>query len=277
VGVPAGDYIVRASVVKTPAGQTIIRNDDGTITALTNAPLANGPSTDTLSGELAISVPDRDVSGFALTLQSGAKISGTVVFADGTTPPPAADLARTRMLLATANGQALFGQAASPDARGHFEMGPFPRGAYALSLTLPTWTPKSIRVGGKEVGDGFFPLTADVDDVVVTLTNRLASISGTVQRSGVDATVAIFPADYQSWIASGLPSSRARLIDADKNGTFDADGLISGDYAVAAIDASATVELQNPADIEALARIATRVTLGDGDRKTLSLSIGRLR
>jgi hypothetical protein len=37
------------------------------------------------------------------------------------------------------------------------------------------------------------------------------------------------------------------------------------------------VDLQNPADVEALARVATRVTLGDGDRKTLSLSMARLR
>jgi hypothetical protein len=73
-----------------------------------------------------------------------------------------------------------------------------------------------------------------------------------------------------------MPSSRARLVDADKNGTFDADGLVGGDYAVAAIDANTAVDLQNPADIEALARIATRITLGDGDQKTLSLSIGRL-
>jgi hypothetical protein len=104
----------------------------------------------------------------------------------------------------------------------------------------------------------------------------LAGLAGTVQRSGVDAAVAIFPADFQNWIASGMSSSRARLVDADKNGTFDVDGLVGGDYAVAAIDASTSVDLQNPADIEALARIATRVTLGDGDQKTLSLAIGRL-
>ena len=59
-----------------------------------------------------------------------------------------------------------------------------------------------------------------------------------------------------------MSTSRARLVDADETGTFEVEGLAAGDYAVAAIDASTPVDLQNPADVEALARVATRVTLG---------------
>jgi hypothetical protein len=274
VGAPPGEYILRAMVAPQRGGQIVIV--DGVVTSV-SAPPAGTASVDPLSAELSVGVADRDVTGLTLTMQPGASVSGTIVFASGTTPPTTADLTRARISLTETVGQTrIGGDSRTPDTRGHFELAPAPRGTYAFSIALPTWTIKSVRIGGKEIGDGLFSLTTDVDDVVVTLTNRLAGLAGTVQRSGVDAAVAIFPADFQNWIASGMSSSRARLVDADKNGTFDVDGLVGGDYAVAAIDASTSVDLQNPADIEALARIATRVTLGDGDRKTLSLAIGRL-
>jgi hypothetical protein len=273
LGAPPGEYVLRAMVLRTPgSGQTIVRNGDGTVTTFaTVAPEVRIANSGTLSAELPIGVPDHDITGLTVTLQPDVNVSGTITFAGGTAP----SLNTLRVSLMDASGQPHFGQPQGP-ARDHFLAGPVPRGAYALSIALPGWTVKSVRIGGKEIGDGLFSLTTDVDDAVVTMTNRLAGVAGTVQRSGVDAAVAIFPADFQSWIASGMPSSRARLVDADKNGTFDADGLVGGDYAVAAIDANTAVDLQNPADIEALARIATRITLGDGDQKTLSLSIGRL-
>jgi hypothetical protein len=273
LGAPPGEYVLRAMVLRTPGnGQTIVRNGDGTVTTFaTVAPEVRIANSGTLSAELPIGVPDHDITGLTVTLQPDVNVSGTITFAGGTAP----SLNTLRVSLMDASGQPHFGQPQGP-ARDHFLAGPVPRGAYALSIALPGWTVKSVRIGGKEIGDGFFSLTTDVDDVVVTMTNRLAGVAGTVQRSGVDAAVAIFPADFQSWIASGMSSRRARLVDADKNGTFDADGLVGGDYAVAAIDANTAVDLQNPADIEALARIATRVTLGDGDQKTVSLSIGRL-
>jgi hypothetical protein len=275
LGATPGAYILRAMLQPQRGGQ-IVRIDNGLVTAI-SAPPASAANTEVLSAELPVGVPDHDITGVAVTLQSGARVSGTIVFASGTTPPTTADLTRARISLTETAGQTrIGGESRTPDARGHFELGPAPRGTYAFSIVLPTWTLKSVRIGGKEIGDGLFSLTTDVDDVVVTMTNRLAGVAGTVQRSGVDAAVAIFPADFQNWIASGMSSSRARLVDADKNGTFDADGLVGGDYAVAAIDANTAVDLQNPADIEALARIATRVTLGDGDQKTVSLSIGRL-
>jgi hypothetical protein len=281
IGVPAGEYVVRAAVVKAPSGQTIIRNDDGTVTALTvAAPVAaagaaSPASNDASSAEMPLGVPDHDVAGVALTLQPEVTISGTIAFAGGT-PPPAAELSRALISLGAANGQSRR-SARVLNGRSTFELGPAPRGTYSLSVSLPGWTIASVRLGGKEIGDGLFPLTSDADDVVVTMTNRLASVAGTVQRSGGDASVAVFPADYQRWIASGMSTSRARLVDADETGTFEVEGLAAGDYAVAAIDASTPVDLQNPADVEALARVATRVTLGDGARKTLSLSTARLR
>jgi hypothetical protein len=281
VGVPAGDYVVRAAMVKAPSGQTIVRNDDGTVTAFTvAAPVAGAgavsrANNEASSAEMSLGVPDRDVAGVAIALQPEVNISGTVAFTGGT-PPPASLLAGAVISLNAANAQSRRSTRVL-NGRSTFELGPAPRGTYALSLVLPGWTMASVRLGGKEIGDGLFSLTADVDDVVITMTNRLASVAGTVQRSGGEASVAVFPADYQRWIAAGMSTSRAHLVDADKTGTFEVDGLASGDYAVAAIDASTPVDLQDPADVEALARIATRVTLGDGDRKTLSLSIGRLR
>jgi hypothetical protein len=70
---------------------------------------------------------------------------------------------------------------------------------------------------------------------------------------------------------------RSRLIDAAPNGAFEFGSLPPGDYLVAAIDAATPVELQDPKDIAALARVATRISVADGEQKNVSLIVARLR
>jgi protocatechuate 3,4-dioxygenase beta subunit len=85
----------------------------------------------------------------------------------------------------------------------------------------------------------------------------------------VDAVVVIFPANVQSWIESGMSPRRARTIGTSTTGEYRVPGLPSGEYAVAALDPETVVDLQDPQFVSAVTRVATRVTLADGDKKTL--------
>jgi hypothetical protein len=74
-----------------------------------------------------------------------------------------------------------------------------------------------------------------------------------------------------------MSSRRARAVDTAADGTFELSGLLAGTYLIVAVDATASIELQRPADIEALARVATPVTLADREQKHVTLTVSRLR
>ncbi len=70
---------------------------------------------------------------------------------------------------------------------------------------------------------------------------------------------------------------RARRADVMANGTFEIQNLAPGEYLAAAVTADSSVDLQDPADIDALARIATPVSVGDAQQARVSLTITRVR
>ncbi len=98
-------------------------------------------------------------------------------------------------------------------------------------------------------------------------------MKGSGSSPDVNASVAIFPADYNAWINSGMVSARARLIDTAPSGAFDARNLLDGDYLLAAVDGRSTVEMQDPKVIAALARNATRVTIHDAETRNVTLTV----
>jgi hypothetical protein len=137
---------------------------------------------------------------------------------------------------------------------------------------------KSVTVNGRDALDRFIEVTAAgeaVDDVVVTLTNRVPVVSGAVRyddgRQANDVRVIVFPADKAVWPFSNYAINRVRHA-LTKDGRFVISGLAPGEYLAAAVG-SADAELANEETLAALARLATPLTLGDGETKTLDLRV----
>jgi hypothetical protein len=237
-----------------------------------------------LTGEAAVSILDRDLSGLSLNLTGGVTVSGRVEFVGRAKPPTATDLARGSIQLMRADGQTLAPvQPGRFEANGTFTTRQFPPGPYTLNATVatPGWHLRSVRVGGREVIDRGIDLTADLSDVIVTFGDTMGEVTGSARPAGgpagrVDGSVALFPADYRAWIAGGMSSRRARRADVSPSGAFEFHTLLPGEYLAAAVTADSEFDLQNPADIEALARLATPVTVAD-TQASLSLTITRLR
>jgi hypothetical protein len=112
--------------------------------------------------------------------------------------------------------------------------------------------------------------------MVVTLTDQPATLAGTVEddrrRPLGDYTVDVFPADRARW-ASGTRSVRA--VRPDQNGRFEVKGLPAGEYRAVAVDYLEPGAEADPDRLEKWATIATRVTLADGESKSITIMLIR--
>ena len=137
---------------------------------------------------------------------------------------------------------------------------------------------KSVRVGGIDVTDAAVDAAADVDDAEIVISTAGASITGqTTDAAGTDDyAVIVFPADRSLWAAH---SRYLKLTPSSADGTFRVSGLPPGAYLAAALEPG-DVRIDNggwedPALLDRLSTQASRVTLREGERRTVTLRLAR--
>jgi hypothetical protein len=295
IGVPSGSYVLR--VIYSPSAQPemILPQefiDEYLARGLTlpasylNPPGSQTPAEPTLWATAPISVGDTEIGGVSLVLREAFRVSGRLVF-EGNQPRPAAD----RLSMARLNFQSLdpIGSIPYAQTRGGFgsdgvltASGVVP-GRYLLSLQggWPGWTVKSITANGRDVSDDPLDVSnGDVTDLVVTLTDRPSELAGTVRTDrGVPdsrARVLIFSAERARWTQ---PNAGRRLSSASvsKDGAFTVGGLPAGEYFVVAVGSQAIVNWQDPRNLDALSRVASRATVREGERRSVDLVTSVIR
>jgi hypothetical protein len=145
------------------------------------------------------------------------------------------------------------------------------------------WIIKSVRVGGRDCTYVPIDLAAGTayDDVVITFTNAIPSLAGTVRdRSGAvvkEAAVIVFPVEPDQWQGYGLNPRRIRTGLASPNGGFQIRPLPAGDYYVLGLPAAQKSSWQEPGFFIRAAGLATRVTVEWGERKTTDIQMSEIR
>lgn len=299
-GVPPGQYVIKARMFPQPQsarGATPGSTVDGAPVAavdITQLPAGSGtmgrggpppppPPTDpTLWATLPISVGDADVSGVAFTLRTGVKVTGRVEFT-GTHPQPSADaVQRMTIRMQSAEGRTSSPIAAEGRAAADltFRTAGYTAGRYVASVidtTVPAgWTLRSVTYNGKDISvDPVELVDSDITGVVMTFTDQTTELSGTVTTSAnapdAGSEVIVFPADSLAWKDVGVVARRWRDGRVAKTGTFTIAGLPPGEYFVAAVAIDAPDDPRDPKVLQKLMPNATRVTLGDGEKKTVSV------
>jgi hypothetical protein len=168
------------------------------------------------------------------------------------------------------------------DDRLSFVTPQVPADRYVVAVTgMPAgWNLASIRASTGDITDHPFTLDTDLDGVVVTLTRLTTTIAGSVTGAhpgDPDAVVALFPADVRAWIDDGMLGSRVQTIDVRPDGSYQSQNLTAGEYAVAAVPAETTIDVHDAALFTALARVATRVSVGTGQTRTQSLTVSAIQ
>lgn len=272
LGIPAGQYLLKIRMYPHP--ETASSPGAGAI------PLPP-PAEPTLWALMPISVGDRDITDLAVTLKAGLAMTGRVEFVGSRPAPPPDQIQRLSITLQSAEGRtsspiATPGRAAADLS---FRTAGYPGGRYVAAVaTLPMgWTLKSVMSGGRDVSVEPLELTdADVKDVVITFTDLTTELSGVVTGARgpeANAEVIVFPADSAAWKDIGVVARRGRNVRPSGAGAFSMSGLPPGAYFVAAVPVAAIGDWQDPVFLERLVATATRVSLGDGEKRTVDLKL----
>jgi hypothetical protein len=297
LGVPAGNYLLR--VQQNPPqpesrGGTTTVIQAGSMTISTGTGGTQPPVTDdpTLWATAPVSVTGPDVTGLGIVLRPGVRLSGRVQFAGSRPQPTAAQLTemnvsvqaaggRTQAAL-TINGGAFYSTRGSVDANGQFKTYQFPPGRYVVRVTSPPpgWTFAGATFRGHDIADGPLEVNGeDLREIVLTMTDKPAELSGTVHGSqGPDAaaSVLVFPADPTAWLDYGPTARRLRLMRPSSDGSYRTT-LPTGDYLVVAIHSPVPSTWLEPDFLRRLTTLATRVTIADGDKKVQDLRSTEVR
>jgi hypothetical protein len=286
LGVPPGQYIAKVLKQPTPDfGAMMAANPEmaeamGPLAGM--AGMMGRGSKELLHAQVPLGVGDTDVTGVAIVLAPGAKVSGKIEFEGNAAKPTTQQWAQMSVTLTPLLGPGRSpGRAAidAPTPDGQFKTSGYTPGRYSLVVGGPIGPHmiKSITVGGRDVTDDVFELKGtDITDAVVTYTDQISTIAGTVKApptgSITSVSVMIFPARYASLATWSSGLSRP-LTAVQQTGAWNAGRRTPGDYLIVAADESAFAGTQDLAFFDRLARVATRVSLGVGEKKTVDLDV----
>jgi hypothetical protein len=220
---------------------------------------------------MAVSVGQQDIEDLVVALQPAATIRGRVVLESGAK-------GETRVLVRAepADGDPTFGQPmgeTKPNDSSFTIDGLIP-GQYVLRTTA-SLAIVSVMAAGKDLRDSGIDVSAgqDIDDVVVTLTDKHASIQGNVLGTpGSVVAVMVFPAERQQWTNYGWRPPRFRTTRAGPSGAFQLTQLPAGEYFLVAVKPEQIDAWTDPQFLAAASLRGTRVTLAWGDKKTLDVT-----
>jgi protocatechuate 3,4-dioxygenase beta subunit len=280
-GVPPGDYTLHARTQPPPAAAP-----GRPLAAAQPQPPAPGAGPRWAMRD--VSLTGENVSNIALDLQPALAISGRLTV-EGLARLPD-NLPNIRVGVRPTPGSAVPNapDLALVDRSGRFTLTGLVPGKYRLYVQVPNndvtqvpeWFATSAMLDGRDALD----MPIDVGpgavrgDALITLTDDTQEVSGTVRdRSGRpsrDCAVVVFPVDRRFW----FPQSR-RIVFRQSNtgGEYvfgTAAGLPAGDYFLAAMPDGRAGEQFDPRYLDELAATAVRITLQEGDAKTVDVRIG---
>jgi hypothetical protein len=140
------------------------------------------------------------------------------------------------------------------------------------------WYLKSVSHQGNDITDtGMeFKEGQQVGGIDIVLTQRVTDVSGTVQDSRgkpvTDFVVVAFSPDSGKW---GYMTRYVRTVRPNQEGRFSLKGLPPDEYYVIALDYLEQGEEGDPEQLEKWKGNATRVTLADGEPKSLTLKLNQ--
>ena len=230
---------------------------------------------DRLFGTAEITVEGRDIS-VAITALPGITMTGRIVF-DGTSraPAPSPLLVFLQRYPFATGGPAY---EILPD--GTFKLTGVPPGRYKLGINgrpPAGWVLRSSMVNGSDASDIAFDIKGNenIENVVITLTDRPAEISGVLQNAAgqpaPDYGLIVFPADPRLHVAR---TRRTQYVRPDVTGRFIVRDLPAGDYLISAVTDVENGQWNDPAFLAELAASSPiKISVAEGEKKVQDIRL----
>jgi protocatechuate 3,4-dioxygenase beta subunit len=228
--------------------------------------------------DVPVTVAGNDVDGIVAVLRPGLTVRGRFEYEGAAQRPQGFISIAIGLDLVEGTPVAVLPPSVSANtgAATSFTLQGFIPGKYVVRVSgSPVgWMFKSAMLNGVDVSATPFEMTRDVSDVVVTFTDRWSGIGGAVQGNGADgAIVAVFPVESQAWTNYGSNPRRLRSAPTNAKGQFGLSSVPPGDYYLIAIPEEYAEDWRDPRMLEALARMATQVTILEGEHKMIDLRV----
>lgn len=139
---------------------------------------------------------------------------------------------------------------------------------------------KTVVAAGRDHTHAPLELTAPVTDIVVTFTNDIPAISGTVTAAGgIGEALAVlaFPAESTQWTNYGLRPRRIKATLVSSSGAFTFRNLPAGSYNLIAFPASSSYDWREPGFFARAQPLSTRVDIDWGEQKSVTLTVRDVR
>jgi hypothetical protein len=231
---------------------------------------------------LPLGVSGDDINGVTILTTQGISVSGRVVF-QGQKPQEGATRGLQISAVPESGQQSIVGMAGRVLGGGRVaDDGTFELRAVHGSQQLRVggvpggWTLKSIAVNGEDVTDRPYDFKPgnNVTAVVITLTDRLTDLSGSVRDSkgqpAKDYVLVLFPADAKLWTGQ---SRYIRTARPNQEGSFSVKGLPPGRYLAAALESLENGAQYDPALLEQLRPRAKSFSLVEAEPTNLTLDM----
>ena len=243
------------------------------------ASLMTAGSAGRLSGRTDITITGNDLHDTALQIGPGHSMSGRILFdSTGRAPLPLGGrTVQLRLVPLDAPGAPLT-DFANDGTR--FSLTGVLRGRYRLEITIAAlareqWRVRSAMHGGRDLLDAPVEIADDFDDVVVTLTDRKAGISGTLtDGAGRPAQyyVLAFPVQDGFWTEN---SRRVGFARADVHGAYAISDLPAGEYYLCALTELDVALQYEPGYLQQFIPASIKVTVTDQAPRIQHLRVGR--
>jgi hypothetical protein len=207
--------------------------------------------------------------------RSLVRVRGRVEFSGDAAQLKTSGTPQVRVFAEPANGDPSLGNpSVRSGADGRFELEGLLAGRYLIrvflgyEVTSVAWQGRDVTDGGIDASSG-----SEIDGVVVSITNVLGAISGTVagrDQSG-SASVVVFPVESSRWTDFGWNPSRIRVASVDKQGSYRVSRLLPGQYFVLAIDGQIASRWTDRSFLAAASRVAVKASLGPGENRNQDL------
>jgi hypothetical protein len=228
-------------------------------------------------GSVVVNVTGRDVTGLTIVTSPGATATGKIVFEGAANPPVTPAALNVVGGPVEFNSMMMGGGAARVRDDWTFEAkGLLERRRFRVNSPPPGWYLKSVTHESTDITDSGmeFKEGQTVSGIEIVLTQRVSDLTGAVQdsraRPVTDYAVVAFSTDSTKW---GYMTRYIRAIRPNQDGRFSAKGLPPDDYYVVALDYLESGEENDPEQLEKWKGSATRVTIADGEQKTLTLKL----